>query len=309
MSIFDRSSLQTSSLADLHAIASELSIDGYRRLRKDQLIDAILDRQTGIGAQAEDEPEPEPPAEKVDEPADEGAPRRRRGRRGGRGRSSGSSPTSEGESARDDAPDEAPAAPASPQAEEAPPEPEQTVDGVVELLPGGSGFVRVSPPEPSDEDVYVSAAQVRRCELVSGDRVNGPRRPPRRSERFASLVRVDSVNGRPVSELADAPRFEDLPAAFPSQRLQLGSDDPTINAIDSLAPIGRGSRVTISGPPNTGKTEALRRLASNLVGQEDLQLWLVLTGVRPEEVPEWAGILEPSAASLPKCRRSGGGLI
>jgi len=291
MSIFDRSSLQASSLADLHAIASELSIDGYRRLRKDELIGAILDRQsTG----ASEESPADPLAEALDERDQEPSSRRRRG---GRRRRSGSASASEDASARDESADKAPSTRASSDAAEAPPEPEEAVEGVVELLPGGSGFVRVNPPEPSDEDIYVSAAQVRRCELVSGDRISGPRRPPRRSERFASLVRVDAVNGQPLDELAASPRFEDLPVSFPTVRLTLNSDDPTVKAIDSLAPVGRGSRVTITGPPRAGKTEALRRLATALAGQEELQLWLVLAGARPEEVPEWAGIVEPSAAA------------
>ena len=63
------------------------------------------------------------------------------------------------------------------------------------MLGNGSAFLRVEPPEPSDEDVYISAAQVRRCELVSGDRVSGPVRTPRRSERYSSLVRIDKING------------------------------------------------------------------------------------------------------------------
>ncbi len=292
MSIFDPGSLEASSLADLHAIASELSIDGYRRLRKDDLIAAILERQTGDREPRESAPE------QADEPADEpkeeaaATPRRRRGR----ARKAGSAPAS-GDTASPPAADETPRTRVSPEADAAPPEEEQTIDGVVELLPGGSAFIRLSPPEPSDDDVYVSAAQVRRCELVSGDRISGPLRPPRRSERFASLVRVDSVNGQPVSDLAEAARLEDLPAAYPTERLRLGSEDPTIKAIEWLAPIGRGSRATIVGPPRAGKTEALRRLARELVGQEDLKLWLVLAGVRPEEVPEWAGIVEPSAVA------------
>jgi transcription termination factor Rho len=303
MSIFDQGSLEASSLADLHAIASELSIDGYRRLRKAELIDAILSRQIGEGGAGPTAPSTStPPAEEetedpAAEPAEAQAPsRRRRGRRGGRGRggsSSDSGDTRVDGTSSDDGP---PAV--STEADEEPPEPEeQIVEGVVELLPGGSGFVRLNPPEPSDDDVYVSAAQVRRCELVSGDRITGPRRPPRRSERFASLVRVDAVNDQPVSELAETPRFEDLPASFPTERLQLGSEDPTIKAIEWLAPIGRGSRVTIVGPPRAGKTEALRRLARELVGQDDLQLWLVLAGVRPEELPEWTAVLEPAAAA------------
>jgi transcription termination factor Rho len=168
------------------------------------------------------------------------------------------------------------------------PAPEDTVvEGEVELLPNGSAFLRVSPPEPSDGDVYISAAQVKRCELISGDRVAGPRRAPRRSERFASLYRIDIVNGRPAAELADGVRFDELPAAFPQQRFALESEDETVRTIAALAPIGRGSRVTIVGPARSGKTETLRRLADALEQEEGLQPLIVLTGVRPEEIGEW----------------------
>jgi transcription termination factor Rho len=172
------------------------------------------------------------------------------------------------------------------------------VEGVVELLPNGSGFVRVNPPEPSDEDVYISSAQVRRCELVSGDRVAGPRRAPRRSERFAALVRIETINGRPADELADGARYDDLPASFPSTAIALGAaEDPTVQAVAQVAPIGRGSRVTIAGPAQSGKTELLRRLAAVVAGQEELQLSLVLAGVRPEEIAEWReGAAEPAVA-------------
>ncbi len=135
--------------------------------------------------------------------------------------------------------------------------------------PNGSAFVRVDPPEPSDDDVYISAAQVKRCELVSGDRISGPRRAPRRSERFASLVRIDTINGRPASEIADSVRFDDLPAAFPSERFKLGLDDPTLKAIEWLTPFGKGSRVMIAGASRSGKTEALRRLAAALARHEE----------------------------------------
>ena len=168
---------------------------------------------------------------------------------------------------------------------------------MVELVPNGSGFVRIKPGEQSDDDVYISAAQVKRCELLSGDKVTGPRRPPRRSERFASMVRIDTINGRPAEEVADSARFDDLPAAFPSELLPLGAEDPTMAAIELVAPIGKGSRVTITGERGTGKTEALRRLVFSLVGNQDLHLLLVLVGVRPEEISDWeAGPLKPAAA-------------
>ncbi len=174
---------------------------------------------------------------------------------------------------------------------------EEIVDGVVELVGNGSAFVRVNPPEPSDDDVYISAAQVKRCELLSGDRITGPRRPPRRSERFASMIRIDTINGIAASEVADGARFEELPATFAHERLQLGSDDPTITAIEGLTPIGKGSRVTIAGAARAGKTETLRRLAAALTGQDDLRLLLLLTGVRPEEISDWSSApVQPAAA-------------
>jgi transcription termination factor Rho len=274
-SVLDRSELEQSPLADLHLLANELGVDGFRRLRREELIDAIVARQSGDGdgAEAAAEAEPEPEAE-----ADERPPRR--GRRGGRGR--GRAVREEG-ATDEDAGEERP-----PRGRED--EPERSVEGVVELLANGSGFIRLSPPEPTDEDVYISAAQVKRCELVSGDRISGPLRPPRRSERFPSLVRVDTINGRPADEVAEGTRFEDLPVAFPSERFELGSEDPTVKAIEWLTPFGKGSRVVIAGPARAGKTEALRRLAEALGALEGVDVSVVLAGVRPEELGESGGV-------------------
>jgi transcription termination factor Rho len=164
----------------------------------------------------------------------------------------------------------------------------------VELLSNGSGFVRLSPPDPTDDDVYISAAQVKRCELVSGDRVSGPVRAPRRSERFPSLIRVDTINGRPAEEVAEGTRFEDLAVEWPAERIELGSEDPTVKAVEWLTPFGKGSRVVIAGPSRSGKTEALRRLAVALAGAEGLEVSAVLAGVRPEEIADFPVV--PGAA-------------
>jgi transcription termination factor Rho len=263
-SVLDRGELDQSPLADLHLLANELGVDGFRRLRRDDLIDAILARQSGDdGAVVEPE----------SESTDEAPPRPRRGRRGGRGR--GRARDEDG--ATDEDAGEEPAG-------------ETTVEGVVELLGNGSGFIRLSPPEPTDDDVYISAAQVKRCELVSGDRISGPLRAPRRSERFPSLVRVDTINGRPAAEVAEGTRFEDLPVAFPSDRFELGSEDATVKAIEWLTPFGKGSRVLLAGPARSGKSEALRRLAEALRGVEGLEVSVVLAGVRPEEIGEDGGV-------------------
>jgi transcription termination factor Rho len=322
MAVLSRDALEGSPLADLHVLAGELGIDGYRRLRKADLVDAIIARQGGEEPAADDA---EDAGDEVDPAAvapddDEDAAPRRRGRRGGRRRRGATADGDEGDDAA-----EAVAEPPADDEEDRParrsrggrggrgrrdadgdrdgngdgdPSAEDvSVEGTVELLGNGSGFLRVSPPDPSDDDVYISAAQVRRCELVSGDRVSGPVRSPRRSERYPSLVRVDTINGASADEVAEGTPFDDLPAAFPAERLALGSDDPTLKAIEWLTPIGRGSRVTIVGGARAGKTEALRRLAAALGAQEDLEVSVVLAGVRPEEVPLWreAGV-EPTAA-------------
>ena len=339
MSVLDRSALEDSPLADLHEIASELSIDGFRRLRRAALIDAILAKQEGREVESdtsEDEPAPrkrsprkastrkpatadadaEPDAEPDDEPDDEpesedsGADsdsddepsqsRRRRGRRGGRGRGTASREAGSADEEPDSA-EESDRAKESDRARESEPdgsEEDQLVEGVVELLGNGSGFVRVEPPDPSDDDVYISAAQVKRCELVSGDRIAGPRRRPRRSERFASLIRIDTINGRPAAELADSARFDDLKTAFPTDRFELGSEDPTVKAIEWLTPFGRGSRVSIVGPARSGKSEALRRLAGALSASEGIELSIVLAGARPEEISEWSEGSTPPATAV-----------
>jgi transcription termination factor Rho len=343
MSVLTRPALEASPLADLHAIASELGLDGYRRLRKADLVDRIIERQVGEnGAVAETVVEAEAAEAEAPEAEGEERPRRRRGSRGGRSRRKAGDeeegvtdegagqelvatedevveseleeeaaeravaeedevverrPRRRARGGRDRDRDREAEAEAEVEAEVDREREERVVEGVVELLANGSGFVRVTPPEPSDDDVYVSAAQIRRCELVSGDTVAGPVREPRRSERYPSLVRVDTINGRPADEVAEGTHFEDLPCTLPAERFALGSEDPTLKAIEWLTPIGKGSRVTITGPSHAGKTEALKRLAGALSGQDGVEVQVVLAGARPEEGPAWrdAGI-EPVAA-------------
>jgi transcription termination factor Rho len=322
MSVISRSALESSSLADLHEIASELGLDGYRRLRKADLVGAILDRQGGEaanGAEAASGAEAEAGADGAEAGADgavetDAEKPARRSRRGGRSRSRARDrDPGDIEVEEEDDEDRADAgvdadADAEPRragrtrggrgrdnGDRAPAE-ERVATGVVELLPNGSGFVLVTPPEPSDDDVYISAAQVRRCELVAGDEISGPLRAPRRSERYPSLIRVDTINGRSADEVAEGTKYDDLPCTYASERIALDSEDPTLKAIEWLTPFGRGSRVVIVGAPRAGKTEALRRLAGVLAGREGLEVSVVLAGVRPEEIGDWkTGELQPVA--------------
>jgi transcription termination factor Rho len=313
MAVLERAELEASPLADLHAIADQLGLDGFRRLRKADLIDAILTQsgdgdEAAAGGSAAGEAEREAAAG-----AEAGAgggsglgrPRRRGGRarrlRRGRPEEEPGTPAVE-QPVTEEA--EGPAAVEQPVSEEVEgpaavePRGERPVaEGIVEVLDNGSAFLRVSPPEPSDEDIYISAAQVRRCELVSGDRVSGPVRAPRRSERYPSLTRIDTINGAPADSVSDGARFDELPVVYPSERLSFGAADPTLEAIEWLTPLGRGSRVAIVGEARSGKTETLRKLAAALAEREDLELMLVLAGARPEEVAfAHEGIPAPFAA-------------
>lgn len=301
--VLDRAELEASPLADLHAIADQLGLDGFRRLRKADLIDRIVGEEGGAASAAETAGRGA--AEETDEDVGE---TRESSERAGRGRRRGGRSRRAGAARRESTEDEEakPAARArrgraaaeeERDEEETADEGGETVEGVVEVLGNGSAFLRIEPPEPSDGDVYISAAQVRRCELVSGDRVAGPVRTPRRSERYPSLVRVERINGALADTVSAGTRYEDLPVDYPSERFALESKDPTLEAIEWLTPFGRGSRVLIVGAPRAGKTETLRALLGALSGREGIELSLVLAGARPEEIAQWqAGEPAPQAA-------------
>ncbi len=321
MTVLERSELEASPLADLHAIADQLGLEGFRRLRKADLIAAILD-ETGSGG-GDDGAE-----EESERPEGASRTRRRRPARSRRGREDGedSGPGEEADSgdASDSSSAEADSdtaggarrgrrrgarggsgaadAPASSRARgesdgDGAESAGRIAAGVVEVLGNGSGFLRVDPPEPSDEDVYISAAQVRRCELVSGDRVTGPVRTPRRSERYPSLVRIDTINGASADAVSDGARYDELPVDWPRERLALGAQDPTLEAIEWMTPLGHGSRVVIVGARQAGKSETLRRVLESVQGREELDVSLVLVGARPEEIAQaQEGPVAPVAA-------------
>jgi transcription termination factor Rho len=338
MAVLERSELEASPLADLHAIADQLGLEGFRRLRKADLINTIL----GEPAAAADE-SPDEEADEQDTPSPRARkrrpPRLRRGRGGEDAEEAGEEPTAEAD-------DEAPAAETDEDTDTdtdtgtsserggssstrrgrgrggresgsrssrsesggsrrggaaTKDEPEaggRSAEGVVEVLGNGSAFLRVDPPEPSDDDVYISAAQVRRCELVSGDRVSGPVRTPRRSERYPSLVRIDTINGTSADAVSDGARYEDLPVAWPSERLTLGAKDSTLEAIEWLTPLGKGSRATIVGGRGSGKSETLHRLFEALRETDGVEVTVVLAGARPEEIADWQGSPVTPAAAL-----------
>ena len=287
MSVLQRKQLEESPLADLHALAAEVGVEDYRRLRREDLISALLREGVDAGSDSGAGGGPSGNGGGVDEVSGsrrESKPREPRSRtprprtRRPRERRSG---------AGEDAGEEVRPGPAEPDAAKQAPEeasedaPEESRAGVLHVLGNGSGFMRADPYRQADDDVYVSPAQIRRCELRSSDELGGPVRPARGSERHPSLVRVDTVNGAPAEPPAERPWFDALTPTFPSERLAAPEG---LEAV----PFGRGSRVAVSGPSGAGATTLLRRMAAVLGERhDDVEVSVVLAGVRPEEVTEW----------------------
>jgi transcription termination factor Rho len=242
-------SLADSHLAELHQQASELGVPDFRKLRRDELIKAIQERDGG-----------------------EKPKRRRRRRSAGRERLS----------------DESARKPERGRDREQADEEAEPVEGVLELTGGGHGFLRLSGLDVAEDDVYVSASQIRRCELRAGDEVAGPARAPRRGERHRALVHVDKVNGgEPPSE--PRPDLGELTAMPPTRRLVLSveRDDVLVRAADLLAPLAFGQRVLVSAAPHSGRTTLLRGIAKAVVAGGDAEVVVLLIDERPEEAAAW----------------------
>ncbi len=165
-------------------------------------------------------------------------------------------------------------------------------DGVLETMDDGYGFLRGESMLPTVNDVYVSQSQIRRFALRTGDLVTGQVRPPKDSEKYYGLLRVEAVNGLDPEIARQRPAFENLTAVFPDQQIMLeagraGMDDLSQRVIDLIAPIGRGQRALIVSPPKAGKTFLLKAIAHGIMANyDDIHLMVVLIGERPEEVTD-----------------------
>jgi transcription termination factor Rho len=166
-------------------------------------------------------------------------------------------------------------------------------EGVLEIVDDGFGFLRGPSLLPGPNDFYVSQSQIRRVGLRTGDYVVGAVRPPKDSERYFSLLRVDTVNGMEPEIAKQRPYFDNLTAIFPDEHLilenaGLGTQDSlTCRVIDLIAPIGRGQRGLVVAPPKTGKTLLLKAIAHGItMNYDDVHLMVALIGERPEEVTD-----------------------
>lgn len=167
--------------------------------------------------------------------------------------------------------------------------------GVLEIMTDGSGFLRSSDYNylTSPDDIYVTANQVKRNGLKTGDVVQCRVKPPREGDRFFLMGAIDTVNGRPLAEIRDRIPFENLTPLFPDQKYTLVGDPATTNIstriVDLFSPIGKGQRALIVAQPKTGKTILMKNIANAIAANHpEAYLMMLLIDERPEEVTDMA---------------------
>ncbi|MDO8684475.1 MAG: transcription termination factor Rho [Armatimonadota bacterium] len=161
--------------------------------------------------------------------------------------------------------------------------------GSLEILPDGWGFLRHNNFSPSMSDVYVSMSQIKRFGLRTGDIVSGQVRPPKDTEKYYSLLRVEAVNGQDPETSRARKNFDDLIPIYPNEHIKLETTADNISArfIDLIAPIGKGQRGLIVAPPKAGKTTLLKTIANSVTkNHPEIYLIVLLIDERPEEVTD-----------------------
>lgn len=163
------------------------------------------------------------------------------------------------------------------------------MQGVLEILPEGFGFLRPINYLPSPEDIYISASQIRKFDLRTGDLVSGKCRPPKENERYFGLLHVDAVNGERPDIAAERLHFPALTPLYPQTKIVLETSQNHLSTriMDLLAPVGLGQRGLIVAAPKAGKTLLLKEIANSIsTNYPDIELIVLLIDERPEEVTD-----------------------
>ncbi len=252
-------------LADLKAIARQANVKGIAKLKKEELISRILEEASNDGAQPSGSNE-SMTTKDIEKPTEE---------------------------AKKDTGREKPKRASETGPAEGKPEIEvydERMKGVLDILADGYGFLRASGYLPGPNDIYVSQSQIRRFRLRQGDEVYGQVRPPKESEKYNALLRIEKVNGDNPEFVRSRIPFERLTPVYPLERLRLETEEyDNIGAriIDLMAPIGKGQRGLIVSPPKAGKTTILKDLANSISrNNPEVSIIVLLIDERPEEVTD-----------------------
>jgi transcription termination factor Rho len=301
----EREVLEGKVLTELQEIAARLGVPGAQRLKKSELIAAILDATAGggDGRSARETPEGTSPAAPVTGGA---AASSQDGPGGEEGSPPEPGPASEASPAGEQGPAEATTVVVAPPPREdrwhkgrrgrgrgrdrgrggggqggdrreriefVPMEAQVEIaegelrTGILDVLPEGYGFLRTNGYLPSPSDIYVSLSQIRRFALRRGDEITGQIRRPKDNEKYYALVRVETVSGMDPETARARPKFENLTPLFPNERFRLewGPQAVTERIIDLIAPLGKGQRALIVSPPKAGKTTILKQIANGIM--------------------------------------------
>lgn len=175
-------------------------------------------------------------------------------------------------------------------------------EGVLEILPDGFGFLRAPDANylPGPDDIYVSPSQIRRFNLRKGDTITGQIRPPKESERYFALLKVEKVNHEDPEIAREKILFDNLTPLYPEERitLEVTPDNYSARIMDLMTPIGKGQRGLIVAPPRTGKTMLLQNIANSVTANnKDIHKIVLLIDERPEEVTDMARSVEAQVIS------------
>ncbi|MFN2589163.1 MAG: Rho termination factor N-terminal domain-containing protein, partial [Actinomycetota bacterium] len=323
----ERQELESKVLPELQEIAQTLGIEGHQRLRKGDLITAILEKGNGevavedvitgdvaapTDASAErngDEMSPSDresaggvattTGERPMEPSGDGQEQRRpegpRGQGGRPGGAVGERPPQErrGRLSREERRRQRELRrerEIQEREEELATAPTRT--GILDILPEGYGFLRTTGYLPGPEDVYVSLSQIRRFALRRGDGITGKVRNPRDNEKYPALLQIETVNDVDPEVARGRPEFDKLTPLFPDERYRLehvdGQKAITERIIDLVSPVGKGQRGMVVSPPKAGKTTILKQIAGGILASDaETHLIILLVDERPEEVTDW----------------------
>ncbi len=247
--------LEKKTLAELQRMARELRIKGYSTMRKKELVETLAQNRQEHGPEKAEKKQPYPR-----ETYSQRGPRREL-----------KEEEVQGEKKEDDQ------------------ESQPAAEGLLEIMPDGFGFLRRKKFSVSDNDIYISASQIRRFNIRTGDVVAGKIRPPKDNERYYALLHVESINKEDPEKAARRRLFNSLTPVHPREQIKLETHPSVLSTriMDLLIPTGKGQRGLIVSPPKAGKTVFLKEIANSIsTNHPYIELIVLLIDERPEEVTD-----------------------